>query len=47
MSKNRFSSHSAIDETTTHGYKALTFVECTTIMIAELVVISGLGCSRE
>jgi hypothetical protein len=35
------------DEITTHGYRALTFAKCTTIMIAELVVTSGLGSSIE
>jgi hypothetical protein len=30
-----------------HGYKALTFIKCTTIMISELTVMSGLGSSRD
>jgi hypothetical protein len=33
----------ASDEITTHGYRVLTFAKCTTIMIAELAVTSGLG----
>jgi hypothetical protein len=33
------------DEITMHGYRVLTSVECTTIMIAELAVTSGLGSS--
>jgi hypothetical protein len=35
------------DKITTHGYSILTSVEHTTIMIVELVVISGLGSSLE
>jgi DNA integrity scanning protein DisA with diadenylate cyclase activity len=35
------------DEITTRGYRVLTSVECTTIMIAELVVTSGLGSSLD
>jgi hypothetical protein len=35
------------DEITMHGYRVLTFAECTTIMLAELVVTSGLGSSIE
>jgi hypothetical protein len=31
------------DEITTRGYRVLTSAECTTIMIAELAVTSGLG----
>jgi hypothetical protein len=31
------------NEITMRGYRALTFVKCTTIIIAELVVTSGLG----
>jgi hypothetical protein len=45
MAKRRFSSRPRSDEITTHGYKALTFAKCTTIIIAELVVTSGLGSS--
>jgi hypothetical protein len=45
--KRGFSSHSASDEITMHGYRVLTSVQCTTIMIAELVVTSGLGSSLE
>jgi hypothetical protein len=33
------------DEITMGGYKVLTFAKCTTIMIAELAVTSGLGSS--
>jgi hypothetical protein len=47
MAKRRVSSCPHSDEITTHGYKALTFAKCTTIMIAELVVTSGLGSSLE
>jgi hypothetical protein len=35
------------DEITNRGYRALSFAKCTTIMIAELVVTSGLGPSLE
>jgi hypothetical protein len=45
MQKGVFSSRLASDEITNHGYRALTFAKCTTIMIAELVVTSGLGSS--
>jgi hypothetical protein len=45
MAKRRFSSRLASDEITTRGYRVLTSAECTTIMIAELAVISGLGSS--
>jgi hypothetical protein len=31
----------------TRGYKVLTSAKCTTVMIAELVVTSGLGSSLE
>jgi hypothetical protein len=47
MAKGRFSSRLASDEITTRGYRALTFVKCTTIMIAELTVTSGLGSSLD
>jgi hypothetical protein len=43
--KRRFFSHLVGDEITTPGYGVLTSVECTTIMIIELTVISGLGSS--
>jgi hypothetical protein len=43
MAKRRFSSRLASDESTTRGYRVLTSAECTTIMIAELAVTSGLG----
>jgi hypothetical protein len=35
------------DEITTRGYRILTSVGCTTIMIAELAVISGMGSSLD
>jgi hypothetical protein len=43
--KKEVSSRLASDEITTHGYRVLTFAKCTTIMIAELAVTSGLGSS--
>jgi hypothetical protein len=46
MAKKRgFYSRLASDEITTRGYRVLTSAECTTIMIAELAVTSGLGSS--
>jgi hypothetical protein len=45
MAKGGFSSRLASDEITTRGYRVLTFTNCTTIMIAELAVTSGLGSS--
>jgi hypothetical protein len=33
------------DEITMRGYRVLNFVKCTTIMIVELAVTSGLGSS--
>jgi hypothetical protein len=47
MVKRRFSSRSASDAITMHGYRALAFVKCTTIMIVELAVTSGLGSSLD
>jgi hypothetical protein len=47
MAERTFSSHLASNEISTHGYRVLTFVKCTTIMIAELAVTSGLGSSLE
>jgi hypothetical protein len=35
------------DEITTCGYRVLTSTECTTIIIAELAVTSGLGSSLD
>jgi hypothetical protein len=35
------------DEITMRGYRVLTSTECTTIMIAELMVTSGLGSSLD
>jgi hypothetical protein len=35
------------DEITTCGYRVLTFVDCTTTMITELTVTSGLGSSLD
>jgi hypothetical protein len=43
--KGGFYSRLASDEITTHGYRVLTSVECTTIMIAELAVTRSLGSS--
>jgi hypothetical protein len=43
--KGGFYSLLASDEITTRGYRVLTYAECTTIMIAELAVISGMGSS--
>jgi hypothetical protein len=45
MAKRMFSSRLASDEITTRGYRVLTSAECTTIMIAEIAVTSGLGSS--
>jgi hypothetical protein len=45
MAKRRFSSRPISDEITTRGYWVLTSAECTTIMIAELAITSGLGSS--
>jgi hypothetical protein len=45
MIKMRFSSRLTHDEITMCGYIVLTFVKYTTIMIAELMVMSGLGSS--
>jgi hypothetical protein len=42
MVKRRFSSRLYIDEITMHGYMVLTFAKCTTIMIDELTITSGL-----
>jgi hypothetical protein len=47
MSKRMFSNRLASDEITTHGYRVLTFVKCTTIMIVELMDMSSLGSSRD
>jgi hypothetical protein len=47
MIKKRFSSCLPGDEITMCGYRVLTFEECTTIMIAELTVMSGLGSSSD
>jgi hypothetical protein len=47
MIKGRFSSRPHSDEITTRGYRALTFIKCTTIMIAELAVTSSLGSSLD
>jgi hypothetical protein len=45
--KGGFSSRLASDEITTHGYRALTFVKCTTFMTVVLTVTSGLGSSLD
>jgi hypothetical protein len=42
-----FSSHFANDEITACGYRALTFAKSTTIVIAELTVMSGQGSSQD
>jgi hypothetical protein len=47
MAKRRFSSRPCSDEITTRGYRVLTFAKCTTIMIAEFAVTSGLGSSLD
>ncbi len=47
LGKMETSSRLASDEITTRGYKVLTFAKCTTIMIAELAVTSGLGSSLD
>jgi hypothetical protein len=47
MIKIRFSSRSASDEITIHGYRVLTSVECATIMIVEFTVTSGLRSSLD
>jgi hypothetical protein len=45
MVKRRFSSRLISDDITTCGYRVLTSTECTTIMIADIAVTSGLGSS--
>jgi hypothetical protein len=47
MAKRRFSNRPISDEITTRGYRVLTFAKCTTIMIAELAVTTGLGFSLD
>jgi hypothetical protein len=47
MAKRRFSSHLASDEIDTRGYRALTFVKCTTVMTIMLTVTSGVRSSRD
>jgi hypothetical protein len=47
MAKRRFSSRLASDEITTRGYMTLTFAKCTAVMIAMLMVTSGLGSSQD
>jgi hypothetical protein len=47
MTKMRFSSCLDSDEITTHVYRVLTFAKCTTIMIADLAVTSGLESSLD
>jgi hypothetical protein len=42
MVKRRFSNRLASNEITTRGYRVLTFVKSTTIMITELMVTSSL-----
>jgi hypothetical protein len=43
--KGGFYSRLASDEITTRGYRVLTSAECTTVMIVEPAVTSGLGSS--
>jgi hypothetical protein len=45
--KGGFSSRLASDEITTRGYRALTSTKCLTVMIAVLMVTSGLGSSLD
>jgi hypothetical protein len=45
--KMSFPSRLASDEITTHGYRALTFTKCTTIMIAQLTVTGSLESSLD
>jgi hypothetical protein len=45
--KRRFSSRSRSNKITMHGYRALTFAKCTTIMIVELEDTSGLVSSLD
>jgi hypothetical protein len=47
MAKIRFSSRLASNKITTRGYRALTFVKYTTIMIAKIAITSGLGSSLD
>jgi hypothetical protein len=47
MAKRRFASHLIGDKITMRGHRVLNFTKCTTIMIAELVVTSGLGPSLD
>jgi hypothetical protein len=47
MAKRMFSSCLASAEITTRGYMTLTSAGCTTIMIVELAVTSGLGSSLD
>jgi hypothetical protein len=47
MAQRRFSSRLASNEINMSPYRVLTFAKCTTIMIAELGVIGGLGSSRD
>jgi hypothetical protein len=45
MEKGGFYSRLASDKITTRGYRVLTFAKCTTIIIVELAITSGLGSS--
>jgi hypothetical protein len=45
MVKGGFSSRLASNEITSHGYSALTFVKCPTVMIVVPTVTSNLGSS--
>jgi hypothetical protein len=46
MAKRSFSSRPRSDEITSHGYKALTFAKCATVMTVMLMVTNGLGSSQ-
>jgi hypothetical protein len=45
MAKGGFFSRFASNEIITRGFMVLTFAKCTTIMIVELAVTSGIGSS--
>jgi hypothetical protein len=47
MAKGRFSSRLASNGITTRGYGALTFVNCTNVMIVVLTVTSDMGSSQD
>jgi hypothetical protein len=47
MIKMWFSSHLISAEITMREYKTLTSIECTTIIITVLMIMSGLGSSQD